>query len=138
MTKPEAVGAVRKEASVRLQTTIELRANGHRSTVTLGELGQRSNAAGAVNRALAIGESMGTFSRFWHRFNDEPVGEEIELSFSGTGRVDAVLTRFAHDVARQTGELPISPSRTASSDSWILGRDERSISCRHEGRFGRH
>jgi lipoprotein-anchoring transpeptidase ErfK/SrfK len=131
MTKPEAVGAVRKAASVRLQSTIELRANGHRSTVTLGELGQRSNAAGAVNRALAIGESMGTFSRFWHRFNDEPVGEEIELSFSGSGRVDAVLTRFAHDVVRrprsaditfEDGQLRFVKSRSGRALDFVQAR----------------
>ncbi len=101
MTKGQAVVAVREAAALKLQTSIELRAKGHRSSVTFGELGQRSNAAAAVNRALALGESMGTFSRFWHRFNDEPIGQEIELRFSGSGRVDAVLTRIARDVSRK-------------------------------------
>ncbi len=101
MTKGEAVDAVREAATVRLRTPIELRAAGRRITVSLEELGQRSNAVGAVNRALALGESMGTFSRFWTRFNDDPIGQEVELDFSGSGRVDAVLTRIAHDVARK-------------------------------------
>ena len=52
-----------------------------------------------MNRALGLGESMGTFSRFWHRFNDDPVNQEVELSFAGDGRVDSVLGRISRDVA---------------------------------------
>jgi lipoprotein-anchoring transpeptidase ErfK/SrfK len=99
MTKSEAVATVREAAGATLDTSVELRARGKAWQVTLGELGQRSNAVGAVNRALALNDSMDTFSRFWHRFNDDPVDQEIELSFSGHGRVDAVLRRIARDVA---------------------------------------
>jgi lipoprotein-anchoring transpeptidase ErfK/SrfK len=99
MTKAEAVGAVRTAALATLQQPIRLRAGGQRWQVTLEELGQRSHAVGAVNKALGLGDSMGTFSRFWHRFNDAPIGQEIELGFSGDGRVDAVLSRIARDVA---------------------------------------
>ena len=52
-----------------------------------------------MNRALGLGESMGTFSRFWHRFNDDPVNRRWRLTFAGDGRVDAVLGRIARDVA---------------------------------------
>ena len=38
----------------------------------------------AVNKALGVGDTMGTFSRFWHRFNDEPIDREIELPSPGT------------------------------------------------------
>jgi lipoprotein-anchoring transpeptidase ErfK/SrfK len=99
MTKAEAVDAVREAATIALQRPIELAAGKRSWQVTLEELGQRSNAVGAVNRALGLSESMGTFSRFWHRFNDDPVGQEVELSFSGDARVDAVLGRVARDVA---------------------------------------
>ena len=75
---------------------------------------------------------MGTFSRFWHRFNDEPVGQEVELVFSGDGRVDAVLGRIARDIAvkpvnaditlrRRAGRLPRSPSPVVRSTSSRLG-----------------
>ena len=99
MTKAEAIDAVREAAAVTLDTKIEMRARDRRWKVTLGELGQSSNAVGAVNRALALSETMDTFSRFWHRFNDEPIGQEVELDFSGHGRVDAVLGRVANAVA---------------------------------------
>lgn len=98
MTKAEAVVAVREAAAIALQQQIRLRAGGHSWQVTLEELGQRSNAVGAVNRALGLSESMGTFSRFWHRFNDDPVQQEVELPFAGDARVDAVLGRIARDV----------------------------------------
>ena len=99
MTKAEAVAAVRVTALDTLQQPLRLRAAGRRWQVTLEELGQRSHAVSAVNKALGVGDTMGTFSRFWHRFNDEPIDREIELAFSGHARVDAVLRRIAKDVA---------------------------------------
>ncbi|MET0800239.1 MAG: peptidoglycan binding domain-containing protein, partial [Actinomycetota bacterium] len=99
MTKAEAVDAVRSDALITLQQSIKLRASGRSWSVTLEELGQRSRAVGAVNQALAVGRTMGTFSRFWHRFNDEPVGQEVELDFAGDGRVDSVLRGIAKDIA---------------------------------------
>ncbi len=99
MTKAEAVDAVRSGALITLQQSIKLRASGRSWSVTLEELGQRSRAVGAVNQALAVGRTMGTFSRFWHRFNDEPVGQEVELDFAGDGRVDSVLRGIAKDIA---------------------------------------
>ncbi|MDH5224343.1 MAG: L,D-transpeptidase/peptidoglycan binding protein, partial [Actinomycetota bacterium] len=86
-------------AAVTLQQPVELQARGTSWQVSLEELGQRSNAVGAVNRALGLSESMTTFSRFWHRFNDEPVNQEVELSFAGDGRVDTVLGRISREVA---------------------------------------
>lgn len=108
MTKAEAVDAVRGSAALTLQAELRIRARGRSWKVSLEELGQRSNATGSVNRALALGESMSAFSRFWHRFNDESIGQEVELSYSGAGRVDAVLTRIAHDVSRKPRSADIA------------------------------
>lgn len=108
MTKAEAVDAVRGSAAMTLQAELRLRARGRSWKVSLEELGQRSNATGSVNRALALGESMSAFSRFWHRFNDESIGQEVELSYSGAGRVDAVLTRIAHDVSKKPRSADIA------------------------------
>jgi lipoprotein-anchoring transpeptidase ErfK/SrfK len=99
MTRSEAVTAVREAAAITLSRPLKLRAEGHTWTVTLAELGRRSNAVGAVNRALGLSRSMGTFERFWHRFNDDPVDQQVDLSYSGDGRVDAVLGRIARRVA---------------------------------------
>lgn len=99
MTRAEAIDAVRIAAEVELRSRIELRARDRSWKVSLGELGQRANAVAAVNKALALGESMSPLSRFWHRFNDEAIGQEVDLGYSGAGRVDAVLTRVAHDLA---------------------------------------
>lgn len=108
MTRAEAVDAVRAAAAVELRSQIELRTRDRSWKVSLGELGQRANAVAAVNRALAVGDSMSTFSRFWYRFNDRSVGQEVELGYSGTGRVDEVLTRVAHDVAKKPRSADIT------------------------------
>lgn len=99
MTKAEAVSAVREAATVALQRRVALQVRDRTWRVTLEDLGHRSNAVGAVNRALGVSDSMGTFSRFWHRINDDPVNEDLELKYSGDGRVEAVLGRIARDVA---------------------------------------
>ena len=131
MTKAEAVDAVRGSAALTLQAELRLRARGRSWKVSLEELGQRSNATGSVNRALALGESMSAFSRFWHRFNDEPIGQEVELSYSGAGRVDAVLTRIAHDVSRKPrsadiaydeGQLRFVKSRSGRALDFVQAR----------------
>lgn len=98
MTKAEAVAAVRDAATVTLERNLELRAGGRSWTVSLDELGRRSQAVSAVNQALALSESMGTLSRFWHRINDDPVGEDVDLRYSGSARVGAVVDRIARDV----------------------------------------
>jgi lipoprotein-anchoring transpeptidase ErfK/SrfK len=120
MTKAEAVAAVRVAAQEALQRPVELEAGKRSWSVTLEELGQRSNAVGAVNRALGLSESMGTFSRFWHRFNDEPVDQEVELSFAGDGRVDAVLGRIARDVSVK----PVSADITYADGKVVFVRPE--------------
>ena len=63
MTRSEAVAAVRTGAQTLLSAPITVKAAGKTWTVTPQELGRRANVVAAVNRALALNESMGTFSR---------------------------------------------------------------------------
>ena len=99
MTRPEAVDAVRSAAKVQLDAPITVAVAGDSWSVTPMELGRRAAAVAAVNQALGVSDSMGTFSRFWHRFRGEPVGQAIELSYAGDARVEAFLGRVAKEVA---------------------------------------
>jgi lipoprotein-anchoring transpeptidase ErfK/SrfK len=99
LTRDQAVAAVRQASMVELQRPLTVSVGGETWSATPQELGRRAGAAAAVDRALAVSDSMGTLTRFWHRFRSEPVGRAIELDYRGASRVDAFLGRVARDVA---------------------------------------
>jgi lipoprotein-anchoring transpeptidase ErfK/SrfK len=120
MTKGEAIAAVENVASERLDEPIVVSVGEHRWTVTRSDLGQRAKIRGAVNQAFELATSMGTWSRFWHRFRNEPVGREIDLSLVGGSRVGSVVRSMAAEVAvkprnaaigMQGGEVVFSKAR---------------------------
>lgn len=106
MTRGEAIAAVEQVASERLDEPILVSAGGHRWKVTRSELGQRAKVRSAVDRAFELATSMGTWSRFWHRFRNDPVGREVDLSLVGGSRVGPVVRSMAAEVA-------IKPSNAA-------------------------
>src|SRR5262245_21535379 len=75
MTRDEAIDAVTRTAQRRwLSRSLAVSVAGERwGTVTPASLGQSPRVALAVDRAFQAGNDLGTFSRFWHRFRDEPV-----------------------------------------------------------------
>jgi L,D-transpeptidase-like protein/putative peptidoglycan binding protein len=99
MTRGEAIAAVERVSSDRLNEPIHVAAGAHRWTVTRAELGQRARVRAAVDQAFALAESMGTWSRFWHRFRNEPVGETIDVSLVGGSRVSSIVRSMAAEVA---------------------------------------
>jgi L,D-transpeptidase ErfK/SrfK len=99
MTRPEAVAAVRAGAQELLDAPISVKAAGTTWKVTPQELGRRANVVQAVDRALAVNESMGTFTRFWHRFREESVEREITLGYAGGAKIESFLGAVAKDVA---------------------------------------
>jgi hypothetical protein len=99
MTKEEAIAAVERASTERLNEPIHVVAGEHRWTVTRAELGQHARVRAAVNQAFALAESMGTWSRFWHRFRNQPVGETIDVNLVGGSRVSSVVSSMADEVA---------------------------------------
>jgi lipoprotein-anchoring transpeptidase ErfK/SrfK len=101
MTRPEAMQAVRVAAGHALDSELAVSLGGTRWIASRSDLGRRADVAKAIRQALAVGDSMSTFDRFWHRFRDEPVDRSIELEYHtvGTGVADLVR-RIAKDVLR--------------------------------------
>jgi lipoprotein-anchoring transpeptidase ErfK/SrfK len=101
MTRPEAMQAVRVAAGHTLDSELAVSLGGTRWIASRSDLGRRADVAKAIRQALAVGDSMSTFDRFWHRFRDEPVDRSIELDYHtvGTGVADLVR-RIAKDVFR--------------------------------------
>lgn len=95
MTWPEAERAVKVAAAKTLRRQLTVSVGDSHWIVTPAQLGRRADIDTAVTQALSVGASMGTFDRFWHRFRDQPVGEDIELAYTTkgdgvTGLVDEV------------------------------------------------
>jgi lipoprotein-anchoring transpeptidase ErfK/SrfK len=100
MTKAEAAKVVQGAANKQLRAQMTVRVGKTRWVVTPRELGRRADVAAAVEEALGVGRTMGTFDRFWHRFRSEPVDVEIDLAFGlkGDGGVTSLVDRIAQDV----------------------------------------
>jgi lipoprotein-anchoring transpeptidase ErfK/SrfK len=100
MTRGEAVAAVRGGSAVHLSAAMSITAAGKTWTVTPEQLGQRAAIGGAVDRALALNQSMGVFSRFWHRFRSSPVGRDIPLNYGGAAGVPGFVSELEKAVSR--------------------------------------
>ncbi|MEO8475711.1 MAG: L,D-transpeptidase/peptidoglycan binding protein [Actinomycetota bacterium] len=120
MTRAEAVRAVRVEASAHLDGSITVRAAGKTWSVTRREFGQRANIDGAVSRALALNGTMGTFSRFWHRFRDEAVGKDLTLRYTSARRLDG----FVVDAAKAVATDPIDAAITLRDGDVVMQKSK--------------
>jgi lipoprotein-anchoring transpeptidase ErfK/SrfK len=116
MTRGEAVAAVRQAAAAPLGAPLQVSVAGKTWTVTPQELGQRAGVLKAVNRALALNRSMGTFDRFWHRIRQEPVQRAIPVKYAGAAGVDALITKVEKAVARP----PTDAHMTTDGDKLII------------------
>lgn len=99
MSREQALTAVRDAADIELDRPLVVTVGDHSFRVTPQQLGRRAGAITAVNEALAVNESMGTFARFWHRFRSQPVGRSIDLEYMGGSRIEEFLGKVAKDVA---------------------------------------
>ena len=99
MTRREAMRSVRAAAGERLERTLTIRVDDRVWKVTPAELGERAAVASAVDEALAVNTTLGTFDRFWHRVRDEPVSVEVDLAFRmGGDAVDELAAEIAAEV----------------------------------------
>jgi lipoprotein-anchoring transpeptidase ErfK/SrfK len=109
MTRAQALAAVSARARADLASSLTVHAGGQRWTLTRAQLGVRTPAAQAVDRALALTHSLDTVSRVWHRLRDVPLGEELSLP-SRTSR--ATVAAFVDRVARAVAVDPVDAELT--------------------------
>jgi lipoprotein-anchoring transpeptidase ErfK/SrfK len=109
MTRDEAVAAVRAATSTRLGAELTVEASGGSWTATPEELGVRADIEGAVDQALGLSNSMGMFSRVYHRLADDPVHRSIDVGWQySAGRVNAFVKDIAQGVARAPRDASVS------------------------------
>ena len=69
----------------------------------------RADVSGAVDEALALSDSMGMFSRVYHRLADDPVHRSIDVGWRySEGKVNAFVKGIAQDVARTPHDATVS------------------------------
>jgi lipoprotein-anchoring transpeptidase ErfK/SrfK len=80
-------------------------------TLTLGEMGVRSNAAEALARARADADDMGLPSRLWHRLFDKPVERTYDVRYSvARSDVRSALADVQARVAREPVDARVDVS----------------------------
>jgi lipoprotein-anchoring transpeptidase ErfK/SrfK len=116
MTRAQAMAAVRGGAAVHLGASMKVQAAGKTWTITPQQLGQRASIGAAVDGALGLNDTMGTFSRFWHRFRDRPVGAQLPLRFDGDGGVGS----FVSEIAKGVEKAPIDARLTTDGSALVV------------------
>lgn len=109
MARSDAIAAVTRASSKRLNAPLTVRVAGRTWTVTPAQLGLRADVGAAVDRALQDSGSVGFFSRVWRRLRDQPLGVQIDLSYrtEGTGAGTLVST-IAQTVARSPQDAAVA------------------------------
>ena len=103
MTGKEAQAAVAAEAQQTLADPLVITVGAHRWSQSQANLGRTPRVHAAVERALAAGDAMGTFDRFWHRFRHAPVNIDIPLRYGVDG---TAVNRLARTIA---GTVSVRP-----------------------------
>jgi lipoprotein-anchoring transpeptidase ErfK/SrfK len=104
MTRSQATAAVERRSRARLSSPITVTVAGKTWQVSPSDLGMRSLASRAVDRAMALSATLDTASRVWHRLRGEPVGADIPLRFQASR---ATVASFVRRVA---GTVTVEPS----------------------------
>ncbi len=81
------------------------------------ELGRRADVGSAVDAALAVGDSMAPFDRFWHRFQGDPVGEHLAVTYSTRTRP---IERLVATIAESVAVAPTAASMALNDDATDL------------------
>jgi lipoprotein-anchoring transpeptidase ErfK/SrfK len=112
MTRDQAIAAVQPAASQHLGSAITVTADGQSWTVTPEQLGRRVDVSKAVDGAMGLDDQMGVFSRFWHRFRDQPVDTDIPLRYAGADGVSGFVEQVAQAVDRDAVDASLTTDDT--------------------------
>jgi hypothetical protein len=133
MTRAQAMQALRARAAEELDREVTVFVQGERFTTTPRRLGRRAWVGRAVDEAMKASESVGWVERAWRRFRDDPLSVDIELSFSGDGRVE----RFVRRTARQVFVEPRNASIGMGKDGGLIFHQAKAGSALKAGRAER-
>lgn len=128
MTRKQAVKAVRADAETTLGSDLAIKADDEAWNVTPADLGLHANVTGAVGKALGVNDSVGFFSRVYHRV----LGSSVDAGFGlGFASKKAKIQSFVADVTRTMTEPPQDAAVALSDDgsdvTFVHSRDGRTL-----------
>lgn len=95
MTREQALAAVQREVTPRLQSQVTVVANGRRFTVTPARLGRAAEVSQAVDRALA-GRGLPWIAKLWYRVTGQSANRNLPLRYNDNS---AQVASFVRSVA---------------------------------------
>ena len=123
MTRSEALVAVMAEVRSQLDRSIVIAVGDAGWEMSAFELGRRADVGSAVDAALAVGDSMGPFDRFWHRFHGEPVGEDLAVTYSTRTRpIERLVAAIAGSVAVEPSSARMDLNGDATGLRFVKAR----------------
>lgn len=104
-------GVLEDEVPTVGATKLTIAAGDHSATLSLDELGLRTNAAEAVARAEADAERLGVASRVWHRLFNKPVDETFPVQLTvERSAVRRAVAELAKEVKKEPVDAVIDTS----------------------------
>jgi lipoprotein-anchoring transpeptidase ErfK/SrfK len=115
MTRTEAVKAVRAKAQTTLANDVTIKAADQSWKVTPQDLGLHADVGTAVNRAVGVTDSLGFFSRVYHRALGSSVSARFQLPFaSKRAKIDTFVGQIAHSVTTPAQDAGVALSDDGS------------------------
>jgi lipoprotein-anchoring transpeptidase ErfK/SrfK len=123
MTRGQALRAIRGSASQVLDRQLTIRVGDEVWETSPALLGRRAAVTAAVDEAMAAAQPLGTFDRFWHRFRDEPMGVEIDLTYATQGpAIDQLVSEIADSVFVPWRNASIGVNEDVSDITFVRSR----------------
>ncbi|HTG46377.1 MAG TPA: L,D-transpeptidase family protein [Actinomycetota bacterium] len=130
MTRDEARSAVEASVARTLSGSLTVIVGDHTWTKSQNSLGRTAAVEPAIDRALDVGTSMGTFDRFWHRVHAR-VAVAVPLHYrTPAASVRALVDQIAGTVMVKPTNASIGMEPDASNLTFIHAAAGRSIDQR--------
>jgi lipoprotein-anchoring transpeptidase ErfK/SrfK len=117
MTRAEALAAVDAVVQRRLDTNVHVVAGKRTWDFTVAQLGMSADVAGAVDKALAVGEDFSWMSRVYHRVTHSAVRRSFSVATSFTGKP---IVRFVDSLAGSVGSAASDASYSLVDGSVVM------------------
>jgi lipoprotein-anchoring transpeptidase ErfK/SrfK len=115
LTRHQAAAAVRADAQTTLGSDLTIKAADRSWDVTPADLGLNANVSGAIAKAMSVNESVGFFSRVYHRALGSSVDRGFSLGFaSRQAKIDAFVHQAAHAVTTPAQDAGVALSDDGS------------------------
>jgi lipoprotein-anchoring transpeptidase ErfK/SrfK len=111
LTRHQAVAAVRADAQTTLGSDLTIKAADRTWDVTPGDLGLNANVSGAIAKAMEVNDSVGFFSRVYHRALGSSVDRGFPLGFaSRKAKIDTFVHQATHAVTTPAQDAGVALS----------------------------